>query len=209
MKLLRKHPVAWLFGLCYGTALLALLAVHLAGFVQNRLLYANGTFATAQLTLADFTLQNDLVLQNGKLVSTGADPQLWLNNPQQKVDTVYIEVQYSLEPRMQTAFYAQPGQQHSIRRAVYAQAKGQGAEFWLPAFGGQTLRLDLTTVPYNVMSVGQIVINQPRPFYAFFLFSSSEWLAFAVLPALAACLLSILRQGLGALRGKKTKGETV
>lgn len=200
---IKNRPVLALAIFCYALALLALLLLHLAGFIYNRILYANGTLVQTNLTLNDFDLAQDLVWQDGQLVSIGADPQLVLKDASLRVDTLYVEIEYTVPPRQVNALYAAPGQPYSVQRMVFARPQGQGSVFWLPVGGAQNLRLDPGSTPYNIITIKQIVANQPRPFYAFFIFSPAEWAGLAVLPGLAASGVVTVVQGLRAWRGKK------
>lgn len=203
MKKLKKHHSLYLFVLCYGVALVAALLVHTAGLVHNKILYATGALVQTELTLADFELANDLVEQDGNIVSFGGDPQLVLQQGDLRVDTVYLEAEYSLPPRQISAMYNPP---YSVRHMAFARPGGEGSVFWLPTGGVYNLRLDMGSVPYNVISVHKIVVNTPRPFYAFFVPAAGEVAALAVLPGLAGCVLSILGR-VRQLRRQRKAGE--
>lgn len=201
-KLFKEKPGAVLCGVCYAVGLLLVLAVHFVGFVQNRAAYANGTLVHEELTLADFELLELVETEEG-LVSTGGDPQLLLRDVERRVENIYIEMESTLPVRQQMALWAPVGTDYNIDEMAYARQSGEGTVFWLPAAGGQSLRIDPTSVPGNVMKIHTIEINRPRPFYAFFIFTPNELLVLAVLPALAACGLALLREGFGALRARK------
>lgn len=202
-RLYEKHPGGALCGACYALGLLLLLALHFAGFVQNRVAYSNGTLAHAELSVDDFELREMVETEDGMLVATGGDPQMLLLDKERRVENVYMEVGYSLPHRQQMALWTPAGADYDIRALAYAKDQDGGTVFWLPAAGGQSLRIDPTSVPGNVMEIRRIEINRPRPFYAFFIFTPDEWLLLGVLPALAASGIELLRQGVGALRRRK------
>lgn len=202
-KHIRKRPVLALALFCYAAGFAALLLAHFAGFVYNRVLYATGALTTTPLTLEDFELTNDLVLQDGQLISIGADPQLVLKDPNLKVDTLYVEIEYSAPPRQVNVLYAAPGQPYTVRHMVFARQYKGATVFWLPVGGGQNIRLDPGSASYNIITIKSIVANVPRPFYAYFIFTPGQWAALAVVPGLAASAIVTARQGLAAYRGKK------
>lgn len=205
-RFIKKHPAPGLLLLCYGAALALLLLVHLGDFVANRVLYATGHFTTRELTVADFDLENLIELDDGRLVSTTADPQMLLKDPAQKVDTVYLELQTHLPARATMVFYARD-RQYTMRQVLYGTAAGGGLSFYLPSLGGASLRVDPVSVESNIITIERIVINQPRPVYAFFVFSANEWLALALLPGLLACGISILWQGRALLPRYRKAGD--
>lgn len=231
-QLSKKHPTAVLLLLCYGGWLAVFLVLHTIGLVQNKVLYANGTFTTQQLTLADFEepvgfaqKENKMVplaLYNSyyseenynTLVSITADPQLLLKDAAQRVDSLQVEIAYATPPRTQTVFYAKPGQDYTVRQMVYPQqVQTQEREndtlytstFWLPPSGGQSLRLDPDTVAGRQMQITAITLNVPRPWTSFFVPTPGEIAAFAVVPGLLAAVFVAARQGLAGLK-KPAKG---
>lgn len=202
---IKKHPDLFLCAACYLLALLSLLVFQLAGFVQNRLLHQNGALAATQLTVQDFELHDMVLLEDGRLVTTGYDPQMLLKDTATRVDSLTVEFSCSKDPLLLTAYYAPPRQGHSPRRMVYPAGnvqpaaftaqQGAAATFYLPPAGGQSLRFDAGTVPGNIIEVRRIAVNQPRPFLSFFSWKPAHWLALLVLPGLAAAALSVAWQG--------------
>lgn len=184
---LKKHPAIALVLTCYAVGLVVFLAVRLWGFVQNRLAYANGTLQTASLALDDFDLHDLELQEDGTLLSVGGDPQLLLKDQTRKVENVTIHFSYRLDPVLVNAFWADPGADYSARRMAYGAETADGLRFWLPAAGGQSLRLDPGTKVGNTITVHSITANEKRPFYAFFIPAAGESFMLCVLPALFAC----------------------
>jgi hypothetical protein len=208
----KKHAGAALLPGCYLLALAVFLAVHLAGFIQNRLAYASGRLAYAELVLDDLDLAADLTLESGVLLTDGYDPQLTLADRGMRVETLRLVAGYSRQPLVQTVFWAAPGHAYSPRRMAYPHSIGpEGSLFLLPPGGGQGIRLDPDTVPGNRISIEKVIVNEKRPIYLFFLPSSGEVALLAALPALAACALwlggGLLRLGRPARVQEVTAGD--
>lgn len=189
----RENPTLLLLLACYAGGLAVFLLAHLAGFAANRVAYANGSLAPAALTLADFDLHELEPQPDGTLLSVGGDPQLLLRDAARRVENVTIHFEYTLPPLLVNAFWASPGQDFSVRRMAYPR-QGQAEAFLLPARGGQSLRIDPGTRVGNRITVHSIVINQKRPFFAFFAPSAGEVALLAVVPGLLACGLSLAAQ---------------
>ncbi|MGD9559006.1 MAG: hypothetical protein AB7V55_00175 [Oscillospiraceae bacterium] len=205
MEKQRFGRTALLFVFCYAAALLLLFGVHLGGFVANRLAYRSGALAPGQLALHDFTWQ-DMEEKDGRLVTTGGDPQLLLKDAGRRVENLVLELEFALPTKGITVFWAKPGMAHSLWAVAYPDENT--GRVWLPAGGGQSLRIDPDSRPGNVVTVRQITVNQQRPFYAFFVPTAAEVAAVVVLPALAACLLQTVGVLLaGAKRAKAGGGQ--
>ena len=193
----RENPTLLLLLACYAGGLVVFLLAHLAGLAANRVAYANGSLAPAALALADFDLHELEPQPDGTLLSVGGDPQLLLRDAARRVENVTIHFEYTLPPLLVNTFWASPGQDFSLRRMAYprqGQPEGQPKAFLLPATGGQSLRIDPGTRAGNRIAVHSIVINQKRPFFAFFVPSAGEVALLAVLPGLLACGLSLAAQ---------------
>lgn len=186
MRWIRKNPETALLAGCYAAGLLVLLGVLLAGLAANRAAYASGALAPAQLTLDDFELY-DLVVADGRLVSTGGDPRMILKDKSLLVENVALDAAYSRDPLTVAVYWAAPGGEYSVRRMRYPAGGGSPAVFYLPAAGGASLRIDPGVVAGNEIALNGIDINQPRPFWRFFVPTAAQWLLLAVLPMLAAC----------------------
>lgn len=192
----KKHPAAKLPVLCYALGVLVLLAVCLGSLAANRIAYATGRLQTARLSLADFELRDLEQQADGSLLCTSGDPQLVLKDAARAVESLHLQASYAAPPLKVNAFWAKPGQNHSLRQMAYPRQGSESAvqSFWLPPLGGQSLRLDPGIVPGNMVTIESIEINIPRPFWAFLLPSFTQWLLLAVLPGLVACGLAVLKQ---------------
>lgn len=198
-KHLHQNPNQFIPLACYACGLFLLLALHLAGFVGNQIARANGALTTQTLTLEDF----DLLMienQNGTLYTTGEDPQMLLKDPSRKADSLQINFTFSKPPMALLAFYAKPGQGHSVRRMVYPNENGV---FLFPPFGAQILRIDPGTVAGNTIQVHSILLNPPRAWHTFFIPTAGEWALLLLLPGFAASALLLLQQGKSFLRARK------
>lgn len=193
----RGNPGLAMLAACYAVAVAVALLVHLGSFVANRALYANGTLATTELSVADFELVNLEVREGGVLVSLTDDPQMWLLDTGMRVADLEVAATYSKAPLKQNANWADVGEDWSLRREAYRSGNlsdDSVSIFRLPATGGQTLRFDPGAVAGNHITIHRITANPKRPFYAFFIPSAGEAVALAVLPGLAASGLFILWQ---------------
>ena len=200
-----KNPALFLLLACYAGGLLVFLAVQGWAFAQNRLAYRSGQLQTARLVLADFEFDaQELELQeDGTLLSVGGDPQLRLLDKERRVENVSLRCRWRLNPILVNAFWAAPQQAYSPRRMAYA-IPTDGADFFLlPAAGVQGLRLDLGTAVGNTITVEEIVINQPRPLWAFLRPTAGQALLLALLPGGLACGLWLAPQLLPLKLAKK------
>ncbi len=188
-----RRPGAFLLLGCYAAFLLGGLLLGLGRFAYNRILYASGALAPASLSMADFTLEGMEPLGEG-WVTTSSDPQMFLNDPSRRVDTLRSHFTGLNAPQVETAFYTKPGGAYSLRRMVYARQEGESQVYWLPAGGGQSLRLDPDSAAGNILHSGEIFINEKRPFYAFFLPSPEVGALLLVAPGLLAAALATLRE---------------
>lgn len=196
-KRMNKHPAKALLAVCYGGWLTMLLLLHLAGLVQNKMLYANGTFTTQTLTTPQIEQQFELIdmeLRGDVFVTLSGDPQFLLKDAQQRVDSVVLTATYGQNPQVLNAFYTVPGQDYTVRKMVYAQQNGHQSTFYLPQAGGQSLRIDPGTLPGNAIAIESITLNSPRPWYMFFDLSAGEWIVFVVIPGLLASFFWSMRQ---------------
>lgn len=194
----RAHPARFLLGACYGLWLLGLVALHVVQFAQNRAEYASGVLQPAALRAGDFTLY-ELAGEGNVFISTGGDPQLRLNDEGRKVENVLLDIVYEGDPGAATVFWAAPGEDFSVRNMAHPAAPG-GSVFYLPAAGVRGLRIDPANLAGVKMEVRGVYVNAPRPVWAFFAPSETEWLLFAAIPGLAAAGIAVCTEGLRALR---------
>lgn len=206
----KKHPALSLVLTCYAVGLLVFLAVCLVGFAQNRLAYQSGALQTAALPLDDFDLIDLEKQEDGTLLSVGGDPQLRLRDAARRVENVTVDFSYRLDPVLVNAFWGDPAagdEAYSPRRMAYGQQAEGGLRFLLPAAGGQSLRIDPGTVVGNTITINRIVVNEKRPFYAFFIPTAGQGFMLCVLPALAACTIWLVAGALPRPRKKAGDGH--
>ncbi len=197
-----RRPSACLVLGCYLAAFIGALVFATGQLIYNRVLYANGTFIPKVLSADDFTFEQMEDLGEGWL-TTGTDPQMLLKDPTLRVDTLRTRFGYLNPPLVQTAFYAKPGQAYSLRRMVYAKTLGESRVYTLPAAGGQSLRLDPDSAMGNILTLEEIVINEKRPFYAFYIPSATAGALLLAGPALLACALGIAFEAKRALAQRR------
>ncbi len=189
----QTHPGLFLVCACYIVALLLAFLFHTGQFVLNRVLYASGALQATVLQMEDFTPTQLERLDDGRWVTTGSDPSLLLNDANLRVDTVRTQFVFTNEPLIETAFYAQPGEAHSLRQMVYAEESGDGQVYFLPARGVQSLRIDPDSSYGNIFEVGEIVLNEPRPFWVFYIPGGVEIGILLLVPAFVAGFLSVVQ----------------
>lgn len=206
----KKHPALCLVLTCYAVGLLVFLVWCVVGFAQNRLAYQSGALQTAALTLDDFDLVDLERQEDGTLLSVGGDPQLRLRDAARRVENVTVDFTYRLDPILVNAFWgdaADGDEAYSPRRMAYGKPAQGGLRFLLPAAGGQSLRVDPGTAVGNTITVHSIIVNEKRPFYAFFIPSGAQSLLLCVLPALAACFMWLVAGALPHPRPKAGDGH--
>ena len=201
-KVRREHPSVFLVFACYLLCIVGWLLVDVGQLAYNRVLHQNGTLETTRLTVADFSLQ-EMEPMDGGFLTTGSDPQMIYSDAAQRVDTVRARIQYRTPPVVETAFYAAPGQPYSIRQMEYAQQEGEDSLFLLPAGGGQSLRIDPDATAGNLLWIEEIILNEKRPVYKFFIPSATEGALLLVGPALLASAVSVCLEIRRAWKGRK------
>ncbi len=203
----KLQPGVFLVVACYVVCLVLALSWHTGQFLVNRILYAGGYFVTTTVQMEEFTPVQLLMLEDGRWATTGSDPQLILNNESLHVDTVRTDFRYTIEPLMETVFFTAPDNAYNLRQMVYANHTENGSVYWLPFAGAQSLRIDPDTRAGNVIQVEEIVLNEPRPFWAFYIPSGAEIAVLLFAPAFAAAFLhTIWPTGLWSKLKSKQKG---
>lgn len=198
-NLKHKNPDAHMVMLLYAIGFAVLFVVHLVLYSGNLILSGRGDFEPHQLTMEDFEWE-DIEERDGSYVTTGGDPRIYLKDSYIKVDSVEFDVTFSKKPLMINVFWGKTGQDYSVRRMAYDLG---GGRFWLPAFGGQNLRIDTGAVAGNVMEVHGIYLNRPRPWYSFFIPSAGSVALFIILPGLAACCVKLAHRFKGMLHARR------
>lgn len=204
-NLQKKRPALFFVAACYICGAIILFFVQLYGFVANRILYATGALAPAQLTLDDFDLDG-IERSGNELWTFSTDPQMLLKDSGRLVENMVIDFSFQRPARTCTVFWQKPGQGYSMRRMAYSQ-NSENQVFYLPPTGVQGLRLDPDTIASNLIVVNSIAINQPRPLWVFFVPGTRRLVLLAVLPGLCASALATLGQ-LAAAMARRKVGAT-
>lgn len=217
MKITTKRLALRLILCLYAIAIVVWLLVQFGGFVINRIMFANGTFETRELTLQPTLVFDDNFMlheleylepdENGyaRLVTTGSDPQMIFKFGAAKIESVQLHFIYESEPQMVNVYWAKHGQDYSVNNMAYAQDAAESV-FWLPALGGQSLRIDPDTRPGNIITVESVVINAKRPFYSFFVPSARIVLILFIAPIFTAAVLTVI---VGILPKRKAKRQVM
>ena len=207
MKVLKRKPGLALLACCYAGGLVLFLLWCLFGFAQNRIRYANGELVPMEFTMDRIDQFNfvDIEERDGRLVTTGRDPQLIYCSRVVLVENVVLELEYSKEPLLVNVFWKSDyDKEYSLREMAYSLG-GDNRLFLLPGAGAGALRIDPGTVAGNQITIHRITVNPKRPFYAFFIPSAGEAVTLAVLPGFVASGFYILWQAGLHPRGRKRK----
>lgn len=195
----RKMPALPLPALCaLAAAVLWLLsAVFLLAF--DSLCYATGRLTPQTVTLADselYTLEQLEFLSADTLVSTEGDSKLFLT-PGQPVRTLRLVAEYSQDGSEKDLYYHLPGQGYSQKLRLWpTQTAGEEYSYTVPFYAGQNLRLDLCDRSGIEVRVKAIVLNEPQPWYSYFVPSPWQLFWLAAGAGLAACTLALIRDAL-------------
>ena len=189
----RQRPFAALYLLG-----MVLLLLSMAGSLAlDSLLYALGVYEQKTVTLGDtgqYTLVNMEETAPGVLTSTTGDAQLLLT-PGTLVRRLRLVADYEGDGGEKDLYYHLPGMGYTPRLRVWPTAAPDG-ESWVytvPRAAGQNLRLDLADTAGVTVTVTAIVLNEPQPWYAYFVPGAAQLFWLAVLPGLAGCALTLRR----------------
>lgn len=120
LTFLRRRPNVLIVAGCYLCGLLVWLAVHAGLYLDNRSAYRKGELAPAELGLEHLDMNEDIALQpDGSLITTGADPQLYLKNGGLQVENVTLLFSYNMQPGPVTVYWRDEGKEYSLRRVAY------------------------------------------------------------------------------------------
>lgn len=209
MKVLKRKPGLALLACCYAGGLVLFLLWCLFGFAQNRIRYANGELVPMEFTMDRIDQFNfvDIEERDGRLVTTGRDPQLIYCSRVVLVENVVLELEYSKEPLLVNVFWKSDyDKEYSLREMAYSLG-GDNRLFLLPGAGAGALRIDPGTVAGNEITVKRIAFNQKRPFWMFFIPTAGQVVLLCFVPGMVACAVAICGQaGLWAQLGKWLRG---
>lgn len=192
--------------LCLLAAALLWLAGAAALLAFDTLCYATGRYTTQTVTLTDAGLYTlDQLERTGEntLRSTEGDPKLFLN-PGQPVRTLRLVAAYSDTESEMDLYYHLPGRGYTQSLRLWPTLTAPDEyTYTLPVYAGQGLRLDLCDHSGVTIQLTAIVLNEPQPWYDYFV--PSLWQAFwlAAGAGLAACALDLGRELLPRRAGKR------
>lgn len=190
----RQRPFAAL----YLLGVVVLLLSMAGSLVLDSLLYAFGVYEQKTVPLADtgqYTLVNMEESSPGVLTSTTGDAQLLLT-PGTLVRRLRLVAEYEGDGGEKDLYYHLPGMGYTPRLRVWPTAADDG-ESWVytvPRLAGQNLRLDLADTAGVSLTVTAIVLNEPQPWYTYFVPGAAQLFWLAVLPGLAGCALTLRRE---------------
>lgn len=171
--------------------------------------YAAGRLHTQTVTLADtelYTLEQlEFAGETGDtLRSTEGDSKLLLS-PGQPVRTLRLVAEYSQDGSEMDLYYHLPGQGYSRNLRCWPTRTAVGEySYTVPFYAGQGLRLDLCDRSNITVKLTAIVLNEPQPWYCYFVPSLWQLFWLGAAAGLAACILSLCKELLPN-RNKKTR----
>lgn len=190
----RQRPFAAL----YLLGVVVLLLSMAGSLALDSLLYAFGVYEQKTVTLGDtsqYTLVNMEETAPGVLTSTTGDAQLLLT-PGTLVRRLRLVAEYEGDGGEKDLYYHLPGMGYTPRLRVWPTAADDG-ESWVytvPRVAGQNLRLDLADTAGVSLTVTAIILNEPQPWYIYFVPGAAQLFWLAVLPGLAGCALTLRRE---------------
>ncbi|MDL2293695.1 hypothetical protein LJC60_03590 [Ruminococcaceae bacterium OttesenSCG-928-D13] len=185
LKTRMKNRKALVALVSYGLFLLGWLGLALAGFIMGRV------WPPRELDPAAATPVNLARLEDGGYLSEGVDPQLIFEGVDEKVRVLRLEAGFEHDPGELELFYTRrEGQGFSPRQRVIGAPQDDGSVlFILPPGNVRALRLDPGTAGESHITIGAVTLNPRLPAAYYFVPTLGELLAFALLPALAVCLI--------------------
>ena len=192
-KALCRHPFGGLYALGAGLLFLGMLASCLL----DGALYALGLLEQKTVTLADtgqYALVNMEQENEDTLASLTGDAQLLLT-PGTRVRRLRLLAEYEGDGGEMDLYYHLPGFGYTPALRVWPTLDGSG-DAWLytvPAVAGVNLRLDLADTAGVRVRVTGLVLNEPLPWYRYFLPTAHQLFWLAVLPGLLGCAVTLRR----------------
>lgn len=189
----RRLPVPLV---CGGAALLLWLVCAVGLLVFDTVCYATGRLSPQTITLqneAVYTLEQLDRVGEDTLVSTEGDSKMFLN-PGQPVRTVRLVAQYSRSGSEMDLYYHLPGRGYSRSLRLWpTQTDENEYRYTVPFFAGQGLRLDLCDRSAIEVTVTAIHLNEPQPWYSYFVPSLWQLFWLAAGAGLAGCTIELCR----------------
>jgi hypothetical protein len=198
MKKRLKALLALPTPLLCGIAAAVLWLVCAAGLLLfDTLCYATGRITQQTVTLQDtalYTLDQLEFADAETLVSTEGDSKLFLS-PGQPVRRLRLEAHYSVADSEMDLYYHLPGRGYSQKLRVWPTQTGAGEyTYTVPFFAGQGLRLDLCDHSGVRVTAVTIHLNEPLPWYGYFIPTLWQLFWLAAGAGLAACAIELCRE---------------
>ena len=183
--------------LCAAAAAVLWLAWGAGLLLFDTVCGAVGRITPQTVTLSDtalYTLDQLEAVDADTLRSTEGDPKLFLN-PGQPVRTVRLVAQYSAEGSEMDLYYHLPGRGYDPNLRLWPTLTAPGEyTYTLPFYAGQGLRLDLCDRIGVEVTITEIRLNEPQPWYSYYVPSLWQLFWLAAGAGLAACTIETCRE---------------
>lgn len=178
---------------CYGALALFWLVRGIVFFAYDR---AHPTLA---LPVEEAALHQMEPLPGGRYQITGADPQLVFEGLDVHLRSIDVQADFDLSPGELDLYYVRSGRGgFSAAKRVLA-IPGENSTYHYNLLPGRytALRIDTGWVPGNIVAVYGITLNPQRPLSHYLLPTPRNLAVFALLPALACCVIYTIINGIG------------
>ena len=193
MRILRALPTPLV---CGAAAVVLWLLCGLGLFVFDTVCFATGRLTPQTVTLQNealYTLDQLVRVEENILISTEGDSKLFLS-PGQPVRTVRLVAQYSRPGSEMDLYYHLPGRGYSQSLRLWPTRTAEDEyRYTVPFFAGQGLRLDLCDRSNIQITVTAIHLNEPQPWYSYFVPTLWQLFWLAAGAGLAACTIELCR----------------
>lgn len=193
---MKRGGAARVLLVCYGGFLALWLCGGLLSFALGR------GFGEAELPLEAAVPANLVVLEAGGWAAENEDPQLVFEDLDANVGRVRVRAAFGREPGEMALFYTRKaGQGFSPRKTVYARPLGGGVyEYRLPPGHVHSLRIDPGNQAGNTLVIESVALNPRLSLWEYLAPGLRGLLAFAILPALATCVIFFIIEVLQMVR---------
>lgn len=198
-----------LIALCYAAFFLVSVLACVYGWAEDGVRRALGQVTQQTLTVADFTLTDLEVREDGTLFSKTPDPRMTLNEVPEYVRTLRVQAEFlNMDPGEFCVFYKpRPGmEEFDAGYRVWAKQEADGTyTFTLPRGRIYGLRLDPGIYSGLVLRLDGIVCNAPQSVLARFTPTRTWLLCQLAVPMALAALCKMCLEAWGALRAMLQK----
>ncbi|MEG1126581.1 MAG: hypothetical protein RSE10_07765, partial [Oscillospiraceae bacterium] len=190
---MNKKTAVRLFCGAYVVAILGLLIISLFNFTSDSIMHATGKIATKEYTVDDFSLKDFEKLQDNKILTTSADPQLIIEEYNKKGTMVSIDMSFNRYPGEICLYYTHGSEEFSLESRVWAKQRNDGHyEFFLPRGKISRIRVDPSNFAGTELTLNNFTLNPKRSFISYFAYSGETIFNICVWPGLAAALCAWL-----------------